>query len=96
MSSLLARFSIDPSKMDARTELTILAIWLVVVACTVSSILARQPRFDNRQRWFWILLVVCVPVFGLLAYLPFSIRREGYSFLRKSKEDKHRSTVSSR
>jgi hypothetical protein len=62
----------------------------------VSSILVRQPRFDSRQRWFWILMVVCVPVFGLLAYLPFSIRREGYSFMRKSKRDKKRSPVSVR
>jgi hypothetical protein len=94
MSSLLSRFSVDPSKMDPRTSLIILGIWLVVVACAVSSILVRQPRFDARQRWFWILLVVCVPVFGLLAYLPFSFRREGYSFLRKTKQEKDRASMS--
>ncbi len=50
------------------------AIWLAVLICTVASIIA-QP-FSKKQRAIWILLVVCVPILGLLAYLPFSIRRD--------------------
>ena len=60
-------------------------IWCSVVLCTISSIFA-QP-FDRRQRIFWIALVVLVPVLGILAYLPFALRKEEmpHIFMRKRK-----------
>ena len=55
-------------------EICLVAIWLVVVGTVVSSILS-QP-FSAKQRFFWIGMVVCVPIIGVLAYLPFSVTEE--------------------
>jgi hypothetical protein len=65
------------------------AIWLAILLCTISSILG-QP-FSRRQRVFWILMVTLVPVLGMLAYLPFSIRRDELPtafLIRGSSKDK--------
>ena len=74
MSELLSRFTFQESKLTSQIWLVAVVLWLAILACTVSSIFA-QP-FNSKQRVFWILLVVCVPILGLLAYLPFSIRRD--------------------
>jgi hypothetical protein len=95
MPSIFYRFSLDPAKIDAKMAAVIIFVWLAVVVCAVGSVLAHQPRFDERKRWFWILMVVCVPVIGLLVYLPFSHRHEGYPFFRKSKHHKRKVPVAS-
>jgi len=51
-----------------------LVLWVAIVACAISSIM-HQP-FTSKQRTVWLILVTCFPIFGLLAYLPFSIRRD--------------------
>lgn len=76
--------------------LVITSVWLVVVGCAVGSILSQPQRFSARQRLLWILVIIGIPVFGLLAYVPFSVKREGYSVLRKSKSDQMKSPPSSR
>jgi hypothetical protein len=88
MSSWLYKFSVDPSKMDTKVVGVVLFIWLLVVACAVGSVFTHQPRFEKRKQWFWVCVVVFVPVFGLAAYLPFSLKHEGYPFLRRSKHKK--------
>lgn len=47
------------------------AVWLVVAGCAVSSICTQ--RMDAATRRFWIVLVLLLPPFGLLLYLPFSL-----------------------
>jgi hypothetical protein len=74
MSELLSRFTFQESKLTAQIWMVAGAIWVAILLCTLSSVLA-QP-FTKRQRAFWILLIIGVPIFGLLAYLPFSIRRD--------------------
>ena len=89
MSELLSRFTFQEIKLTSQIWLTALAIWLTILACTVTSILA-QP-FSKRQRAFWIAIVCCLPILGLLAYLPFSIRRDELPtafLLRGSAKDK--------
>lgn len=76
MSDVLYRFSFNAVKLDGQLGACVLTIWLLVLGCTVSSIL-NQP-FSKKQRTFWLLVVICVPLIGLLWYLPFSIRKENY------------------
>lgn len=74
MSEYLSRFTFQPSKMTSQIWMVAAAIWLAVLVCTIASIMA-QP-FSKKQRAVWILIVTFVPILGLLAYLPFSIRRD--------------------
>lgn len=74
MSELLSRFHYQESSLTYQVWAAAAIIWLAVVLCTVTSILS-QP-FTVRQRFVWVLIVTVIPLFGLLAYLPFSIRRD--------------------
>lgn len=94
MSTLLSRFTFDPLKIDAKILAIVFVIWLVVLACGVGSVISHGPGFNRKQRLFWILLMVGVPVFGLLIYLPFSLKREGFTLMRQSKSDKKSSSSS--
>jgi predicted permease len=74
MSELLSRFHYQESSLSFQVWAAAAVIWLAVLACCISSILA-QP-FSGKQRALWTGIVVLLPLFGLLAYLPFSIRRD--------------------
>lgn len=58
---------------DRNTQhlLAVVGIWIIVVLCAVFSVFSRP--FSSREKKFWVLFIVCVPVLGLLTYLPFSI-----------------------
>ena len=74
MSELLSRFSFDAVKFDNQLLFFLVIIWVMVLACAVHSVMS-QP-FNKRQRWFWILLIVCLPGVGLLSYLPFALTKD--------------------
>jgi len=74
MSELLSKFSFKYYKAGPDIYLLCFLIWMAVLGCAISSVLS-QP-FSGRQRLFWILLIVALPGIGILAYIPFSIRRE--------------------
>ena len=74
MSSILSRFSFESAKWNSGVSLALITVWVAVLACIFSSILA-QP-FDRRQRVFWMAIVVLLPGIGVLAYLPFAFRKE--------------------
>ena len=74
MSELLSRFTFQESKLTTQIWVVGLGLWMAILLCAFSSILA-QP-FTKKQRSFWLLVVMLVPIFGLLVYLPFSIRRD--------------------
>jgi membrane protease YdiL (CAAX protease family) len=88
MSSILARFSFDPSKIDGKIIAILVFIWLVVLACGIGSVLSHGSDFNRKQRSGWILLLVVAPVLGLLIYLPFSIKRDGFTVMRQTKGSK--------
>ena len=71
MSEILSRFSFSAAKFNSQVLAALILVWLVVLLTALSSIFA-QP-FTTKQRIFWILLVVFLPVLGLLIYLPFSV-----------------------
>ncbi len=54
-------------------------VWLLVVICALTSI--ANCRFSRRKKIIWAMLVVGVPLFGLLAYLPFSLNQELFPLL---------------
>jgi hypothetical protein len=74
MQELLSRFSYQSSKLTWEIWLIVFILWCVVVACTISSI--RAQAISEERRVFWTIMVSAIPVFGLMAYLPFSVRRE--------------------
>jgi hypothetical protein len=57
----------------------------VVWAC-INSILS-QP-FSSRQRTFWIVVVIALPLVGALAYLPYSTRKDEFLILPKKSRPK--------
>lgn len=71
MRETLNRFSLDAVKFNDQMLVCLVAIWLVVIGTAISSIHS-QP-FSKKQRLFWTLVVICLPVVGLLIYLPFSM-----------------------
>jgi putative Mn2+ efflux pump MntP len=71
MTESLNRFSLEAVKFNDQMLVGLIAIWLVVIGTAISSIYS-QP-FSKKQRFFWILVVICLPVVGLLVYLPFSM-----------------------
>lgn len=71
MRESLNRFSLEAVKFNDQMFICLVAIWLVVIGTAISSIYS-QP-FSKKQRLFWIFVVICLPVVGVLVYLPFSM-----------------------
>lgn len=88
MSELLNRFSLEAAKFNSQVFLSLFLIWIALVYCAVVSI--NSQGFSDRQRRLWIWIIVGVPLLGLLAYLPFSVRREDLPqvFLMKIHKDR--------
>lgn len=76
MKALLQRFSWDAIKFDNQIFFCLIVIWVSVLICSLSSINSRP--FTPKQRKFWMALVIFLPIIGVLAYLPFSVRTEEY------------------
>ena len=90
MSEILYRFSFDGAKFSGYTLAGLIAIWAVVVACTIAEIF-NQP-FPFKRRLFWICVVVAIPLVGVLAYLPYALKTDELPHFLQSKgqHDKHR------
>lgn len=98
MRAILDRFdfSIDATKMDGTSWMIWLFALLVLAACGLGSIYIQRHRFTTKQRMFWSVVIVCVPLLGLLAYLPVSVLKEGYSFLKQAKKHHTKSPTAHR
>jgi hypothetical protein len=85
MRESLNRFSLDAVKFNDQMLICLIAIWLVIIGTAISSIYS-QP-FSKKQRFFWVLVITCLPIFGILIYLPFSMPEARYnalmSFIKK-------------
>ena len=90
MTEFFQRFSLRAIKFNWQVITALLIIWVAILTCAISSIFA-QP-FSKRQRLFWLAIVIGVPLFGLLAYLPFSFKKEEmpHIFFVKSRKSKKR------
>lgn len=89
MSDFLSRFDFNSVKLNGELIACLVLIWMLVVACGISSIVSLP--FDRKQRSFWICVVVGLPVIGMLAYLPFAFRSEDLPhFLHIKKADSRR------
>lgn len=88
MSEILNRFSLEAAKFNSQVFLSLFLVWIAIVYCAVLSV--NSQGFSDRQRRLWIWILVCVPLLGLLAYLPFSVRREDLPqiFLMKFHKDR--------
>ncbi|MEQ1859107.1 MAG: hypothetical protein ABMA13_04160 [Chthoniobacteraceae bacterium] len=92
---LLYRFDFQTAYWDLRVAACLALIWLVILACAISSI--RSQGMGAVQQRMWMVFVAAVPVVGLLAYLPFSVRRDEmpHYFRFRSNKPRHRPTVRS-
>lgn len=88
MNAILSRFSFDPSKIDGKILAILVLLWAVTLACGVSSVLSHGADFTRKQRVGWLLLLIFVPVLGLLVYLPFSLKRDGFVLNRPTKSNR--------
>jgi hypothetical protein len=85
LGNFLSKFSFDPEKIQGKLWWVFIFVWLLVVATTISSIYAKPSRFTSKQQLFWLAIIVLVPGLGVLAYLPFSFKSEGFNFMKKPK-----------
>lgn len=90
MSEILNRFSLEAAKFNGQVLLSLFLIWVLIVVCAVFSI--NSQGFSDRQRRLWIWIIFCIPLLGVLAYLPFSIRREDLPQVFLMKAHKNRVT----
>lgn len=88
MSELLNRFSLEAAKFNGQIFFCLFVVWIALVYCGVVSI--NSHSFSDRQRRAWLFVVIGFPLLGMLAYLPFSVRREDLPqiFLLKSQKDR--------
>ncbi len=71
LTSFLQRFDFSQPNVTGEILFFVAIIWLIVVSCAIWSICIRTRGWPARL--FWIVAVVCLPVVGVLAYLPFSM-----------------------
>lgn len=76
MSSILDRFSLDAIKFDYQVLVGLVIIWLFTIGCALHSV--HTQGFSRQRRVIWSLIIICLPVIGILLYLPFSFRLEHY------------------
>lgn len=82
MLEKLRHVQLTPQTVNAQTIAAMVAIYLVVLVCTLWSIFETGSRPAHRfHQWLWAAVVVAVPLIGILAYLPFSLKHEVFPFL---------------
>lgn len=74
LSKLLYRFDLVNPHWDHRVGYILVALWVVIVLCAISSI--KTQGFGEARERFWIIVVTAVPIIGVLAYLPFSVKKD--------------------
>ena len=74
LTKILVRFDFENAHWDPRVAACLIAIWVVIMLCAISSI--RSQAFGDGREQFWTAIVIFVPIIGVLAYLPFSIKRD--------------------
>jgi len=70
MIEIFNRFSLHAAKFDYQVWVCLFGIWLIVLATTIASI--NSQKLTPKKRQFWIVIVCALPIFGTLAYLPYS------------------------
>lgn len=90
MTEFLQNFSLDASsKLGWATYLCAILLWVATVYCGILSI--NQQPFNRAERMFWTTIIVCIPLAGMLAYLPkawYNAATGALSFWKKPKKHK--------
>lgn len=95
MDQLINKLDLSSIKFSPQILLCMIGVWVILIACVILSILSRP--FSDKERRFWMFLTVCVPVIGVLAYLPFSFRHDELPpFLMPRRKEKRRRRRTSR
>ncbi len=89
MTDLLNNFSVDAIKLNWQTITCAIILWFTTLYCGIWSI--NQQPFNRRERMFWTVIVIAIPLFGLLGYLPkawYNSATGALSFWKKPKKQK--------
>jgi hypothetical protein len=92
LEKIISKFSLQTMRIDFQVIACLVILWLLITGCTVSSILSKP--FSQKQRNFWLVIVMAFPLLGILAYLPFSINKEDVPdifLMKQQKKGKRRS-----
>ena len=89
MQDFLSNFSVDAAKLTWQVYTCAIVLYIAMIYCTVWSI--NQQPFNRRERMFYTVVVVCVPLAGVLIYLPkawYNAATGALSFWKKPKKQK--------
>ena len=73
-------FTIDPLNEHPLIYWTLAAVWLVLIVNCIASL--RVQPISISMRWFWIILIVALPIGGMALYLLRCLVKTDYSFLK--------------
>jgi|APSaa5957512622_1039677.scaffolds.fasta_scaffold04404_5 hypothetical protein len=57
----------------------VIAVWLLVLICSLTSIWGH--RFGRGKKIFWSVIVLAMPLVGVAIYVPFSLGEELFPLL---------------
>lgn len=86
INKILNKFDFGNPKTGNEVLLFILAVWLMVVACTIWSILSQERSVT--WKLIWIGVIVFVPLVGVAAYLPWSLTAETFPLTGRWRDPK--------
>lgn len=79
--NFIVRFlTLDDQNMIPEVVVCALIVWLVVLFCTIMSILS-QP-LSGKKKALWFLLILVLPLAGVAIYCGYCLARQDYSFMK--------------
>lgn len=85
----LNNFELSAEKLNWQVQTCAAILWIGILYCSIWSI--NQQPFNRRERMAWTFVVIGIPLFGLLAYLPkawYNAATGALSFWKKPKKQK--------
>jgi hypothetical protein len=86
IDKVLNKFDFSNPKSGKEVMLFMLAVWLMVVGSSIWSVLSQ--RRPMTWKLIWIMVIVFVPLLGVAAYLPFSLKDETFPLTGRWRDPK--------
>lgn len=77
---ILRFLSLDHQNMIPEVLVCAALVWLLVLFCTVASILSHPISRGGKA--LWILFVLLAPLAGVVVYVGYCLSRQDYSFMK--------------
>ncbi len=86
IEKILNKFDFSNPKTDLEVIVGLIIIWALLVGATLHSIYTQ--KIPMRKKIFWWIIVLCLPLIGVLIYLPFSLKDELFPIIGFWREPK--------